>query len=260
MSKHWKKVKTRLRVLFIFSANFFYLCRAKIELLPRDAPRGKRVLVVGTGPSAERLNEEMISKYDSVYLINHAIKNPIFAASKNHLTPLAWYSADVDRFNQLFGYLRSRPDVPRIFAPFMDSAILFAPLLRNDNSYLIVKVMNYSLIHFLYLFLQILFAGYYPGTKHESVSVCALSYLSDENKPLPVMGYSSALSLCLFLAKIGYHSIDLIGCDFSSGRSAIHVDLGSANFGDTDTSERFKLISSSLKEKGINLQNLSWIQ
>jgi hypothetical protein len=251
-------LQRRYKAILIFTKNCIFLAQSNTVHVPDLAPKGKRALVVGTGPSVDTLNADMISRYDAVYLINNAIENPIFAQRINHKVPIAWYTADTTRFASLHGILKSRHDVRKIFAPFLDQDTILSELVINDSDIALLKVSTRSVRTEPFVFCELLHSSQYKLANLKKTASYVLQYLKASNTSLPLVGQTSALSLTLFLAKLGYKEIDLIGCDFSSGRASVHASLGSATFDKTDTVERFYFLSKILSDQGLIVRNLSW--
>ena len=216
------------------------------------------MLIVGTGPSLDLLNQSIIDKYDAIYLINHAIENPLFAPDKIRVGSVLWYSGDTSRFISLLPVLFCRCDIHKVFAPFLDNGINLSFFYRQRSDFTLLRVDSHSLIGGFYTLIMVLTTGAFPPFTSANLLSNSKFYLENHNQPLPITGFSSALSLLLLLAKIGYTKIDLIGCDFSSGRSVLHSRQGSASFDQTDTLSRFKLLASLLDTKGVIVNNLSW--
>jgi hypothetical protein len=259
------KVLTRIKVVSTVIFNLAYLRSRSVMASEISGLSGCKALIVGTGPSVDKISSIRLLSYDIVILLNHAVMLPCFDSLEATSYSLFFYSGDSLRLQQLSDYLQKRSDIPIVFSPFLLESCRLSPILSCFDNAWILNVRSYNLSALLSVFYDFFFKGH-GGWSNPSLP-CGLarqvnSYLLDSGAvtaSLPAVGGSSALSAILLLAKRGFSQVDLIGCDFSNGRSIeLHAKIGGSIFGETDARKRFTLLSEILAEKGVKATNLSW--
>jgi hypothetical protein len=216
-------------------------------LLPRKA------LIVGTGPSLDRLNEIALSNYDSIILINYAINHPAFAAQPES-TKLFFYTTDSDRLSQLQEVIAFRKDIPSLYCCIDPSLPKFVQC-PSSNNVIVIRSgvpIGYWLKPYITGKLSRLFRN------EKSNERLIRRFFARPNQGLPVDSITSAISAILLLARRGANFIDLIGCDFSDGRSSHFSEIGPGNFLSTHVRSRYELVAKIVNSNDCQVRNLSW--
>lgn len=235
-----------------------------IERFVDDAPplpewardfAGKRVLVMGTGPSLDRAPPELLASFDTVLHVNFALGRagggPGEYFFTTDLSPVREYMDchGIDDFARL-GPARC------LYAPvFLDhwhylteaGRALFT-MLRPDRTH-----WHGESVAFGRLRLPLLWRWHPVQPTWQSFTVPTPS------RSLPVLYHSSALSAVLFAAQHGASEIGMIGCDFSAGRAAV----GSGQTAPTAThfagaAVELRSLSAALARAGVTVTNHSW--
>lgn len=222
--------------------------------------KNARVLIVGTGPSIDNVNEQYFSKFDTIVCVNHAIFLDFPDAN------IYYFSTDPFQTRQVFLELDSKGESNRI----TQKRTILLPNFFSSYNYFIPDILNrLTLLHPSECKLQIvpvavwrfgrikapLFAPAEP--KEESL----FDWL---DRPASLRDYAyfhhtSALSAVAFVAKHRPKEVRLIGCDFSQGRALKFRDLAGATAYNFDPAKRsFLKIQKVLKKKGIEVANDSW--
>jgi hypothetical protein len=259
-----EKLWFRLNVIYLAAVNLLFLMQKSVN--PEDIPdlSGQSVLIVGTGPSADRLSTELVDRYDALVLINYAFLIPLLHSLDTTKYKLFFYSGDVDRLEQVSNRLSMRPDIPVIFAPYQITNCRYSRLINAFKRIYFVKVRKSDILSIFGLITNIAIKGFggwcFPDWPQPLVGQVNSYVRNDSSACLPIAGGTSALSAILMLSKCGFSQIDLIGCDFNSGRStSLASALGKADFHFSDLKDRFNMISNLLHSFHIKVRNLSWI-
>jgi hypothetical protein len=208
----------------------------------------KRVLIVGTGPSLDHFPEACFKDYDSIVGINFGAK----IAQEKTERPY-FFSTDINGLNSatrnIQGFKKAFRKERTIFAPcFVGGGAL--DFTRNARRVTIIRAKSYSSKSWFEL-------AHPPAPTELDVE----NWLdgSEVLNNFPVFAHTSALSAILFSAFYRPEKIDMIGCDFSKGRSAQLKNL------DPDTlTGRFEAAAAwisafktILNQRGVELDNLS---
>lgn len=260
------KVITRIRVVTTVIDNLAFLRSRCVMASEIGDLSGRKALIVGTGPSVDKISNIQLSSYDVVVLLNHAVMLPLFANLESESYLVFFYSGDSFRLQQLSAYLLQRTDIPIVFSPFLLESCRLSPLLCCFNNAWVLNVRSYNILTLISILFQFFFKGHGGWSNPSLGSGLAKqvnSYLLDSSAAavsLPAVGGSSALSAVLLLAKRKFSQIDMVGCDFSNGRSIeLHSKIGSSILGETDVQKRFIILSEALAQKGVKVSNLSWL-
>lgn len=221
----------------------------------------RKVLIVGTGPSLDKVENDYFSKFDTIVYINHAIKLAGLSADEY------FFSTDINAIKRIKDkeYCKKLLKLERnrlIIAPIHFNSILslrrnfisnFSFIAASKPMYkkvlLIKTIFGFSYSRFIYWPEQ-------PNIKRLE------SWFSKFDQVLyfPVIESTSALSAILFAAKYCPQSITLIGCDFSESRSKLIINEQPARDINpfSESKKKFLFLQRFLKEKGIKVENSSW--
>lgn len=222
----------------------------------QDFP-GRRVLVVGSGPSLDRVDEAFFEGFDTFLYINFALKQ-----RKTHGAAY-FFTTDfgpVGQFIDAFG--------DDAFKALGRDRCLFAPVFLDQYCYLTAEA------HDLFTVLPCDAAGW----RGQNVKIGPIKlplawryyprqpdWQTFRNAPrsrtLPVMDHTSALSAVLFAAQCGATDIGLIGCDFSAGRANFAVGtqgtIGAQAF--AGAAGELQGMATAMARDGIAITNHSWL-
>lgn len=220
------------------------------------------VLIVGSGPSLDKVDEDYFSKFDVIVYINHALK------CSGKINDEYFFSTDInvvkgieekEYWKKIIEFGNSKSVVAPIF--FQQSLRLskkfkesFSWIVSHDASYRVHK-MSKSIFG-----LKIpVTAVYWPVQVDDKILD---NWFSQENQVdfFPVIESTSALSALLFVAKYQPKHISLIGCDFSSGRSELVVNDCPGHVVNvfSEAKEKFYFLKKYLSYKDILVENDSW--
>lgn len=223
----------------------------------------KKVLIVGTGPSLDRVNESYFLKFDTIVYINHAIK--CSGSVKNEY----FFSTDINGVKDINSkdYYQNIKRIGKnksIVAPIFFQQVFFLKkefikdfswISANRAAFKVHKISRS-----LFGFNLPVTAVYWP--KQPNVRSLESWFLQNNQvKDFPVMETTSALSAILFVAKYNPKEISLIGCDFGSGRSLAVINDCPATEENifSEAVNKFYFLQKYFKEKSILLINDSWI-
>jgi len=203
--------KTRQLVSVI---NYKWLYSGYIRL------RSKRILILGTGPSLNKLTASYLSKFDHVVFLNHAVRKAALCRSWGvNKEDMSFYCADRHRILEVEDSLRSA-DLNRknsIFFPDFAYSVFFFDLKRIPAT-LIGGWKNWIL--------------YYYGSSHERggwhftynehpMIDCKVKLSYDQfmqskyaQNP-PYIPYTVAFAAILYFSFYRPAKIQLLGCDFT---------------------------------------------
>lgn len=222
----------------------------------------KKILIVGTGPSLDNVNENYFLNFDAIIYINHAIK------CSGKVEDEYFFSTDVNVVKGIsnkpyYEKIQKIGSEKSILAPIFFQQVFFIKkefkerfswIIASQAAYRIHK-MNKSFFGFH----MPVTAVYWP--KQPETNELEF-WFAQQNQVtfFPVIESTSALSAILFVAKYSPEHISLIGCDFNAGRSQAIVD----NCPDTilnifsEAIEKFYFLKNFLEKRKITLHNNSW--
>ena len=228
-----------------------------------DSFSHKKILIVGTGPSLDKIDKNYFLGFDTVVYINHAIK------CSGNIKNEYFFSTDVNVVKDISNkdYYQNIKIIGKnksIVAPIFFQQVFFLKKeFIKDFSWISAnraafKIHNTS--RSLFGFNLPVTAVFWPIQPN----VSSLEYWFSQNnqvKDFPVMETTSALSAILFTAKYNPKEISLIGCDFGAGRSqAVIKDCPATEENVFSKAvNKFYFLQKYFKEKGILLINDSWI-
>jgi len=212
--------------------------------------KNKRILIIGTGPSATALSKPLIKDYDYLVFLNLAIK---FSPTILHygISPqsVGFFTADRHRILQVKSWLRLvniqrnnciyLPDYPQSMI-FFDINKIHALPLTGFKKFRKAFVSNSNKNckggwHMLYTETPI---------NSENLKSDYDKYMKSNEFPA-LCPYSSVFSAIMFYSLFRPIKIDLIGCDFTG------------EFTVEPMQETFELVSNLLSSYGIQLSNKS---
>lgn len=218
--------------------------------------RGKRVLVVGTGPSLDRVEPGFFDNFDTLIYINFAIRRHKGSGAEYFFTTDIATLADVIEAQgaEVFEALgRDHCVCAPVFTDQWyvptDKGRELLTWLRPDRIGWRARTVKIGPMR-LPLALR-----YYPHQPDWKAFV-----MPPAGRVLPILDHTSALTAVLFAAINRPASIGLIGCDFSAGRAASVSSLQApvqANVFAGAIAE-LKGMSEALGREGIVVTNHSW--
>lgn len=170
-----------------------------------------RVLVMGSGPSLDRVDDRFVSDYDSVVHINFALRRARGRASDYFFTTDA---GPIRQYGAAHGFADFAALGPEraIFAPvFQDQWHAFTPAGRALFTWLAPDRTGWRLQRARGL--PLVWRRHPVQPRWDSFRLPA------PGRTLPVLDHSSALTAVMFAAIHGARTVDLIGCDFAAGRA-----------------------------------------
>jgi hypothetical protein len=224
----------------------------------------KKVLIVGTGPSLDRVNDNYFSKFDTILYINHAVKLAGKKTSNEY-----FFSTDINiakniKKTDYYHKILQIGSKKSIIAPIFFQQILslkqkdrgsFSWIAASNAMYKKHK-LNRSIFGLNFPITTV----YWPQQpKKKQLDEWYLK--KDQVIFFPVIESTSALSAILFIAKYRPYSVSLIGCDFSVGRSELIVNNKSPAYTVNVFSEsrgKFLYLQSYLRKIDIVIENDSW--
>lgn len=215
----------------------------------------RKALVVGTGPSLDRVAPEFFDQFDTILYVNFAIRIASGRFGEYFFTtdigPLREYIErnGADKFLSL-------PREKRIFAPiFFDQVHDFTPAGLDLTTIVACDRAEWDLETRRRLGLTLPFALRYRPCQPEWSNFT----LPPAGGHMPILETTSALSAVLFAAMNGASEIGLIGCDFSAGRAGV-VQSGQSDPGNmfSRAVHTFKSMANALARQGVLAKNHSW--
>lgn len=223
---------------------------------------GKKVLIVGTGPSLDGVDDDYFLNFDAIVYINHAVK------CSGKVKDEYFFSTDVNVVKSIndkpyFKNIETIGRVKSVLAPiFFQQVFFLKKKFKKCFSWIVANKANYKFHRVSKGFLGFKFpvtAVFWP----KQPDIQDLDRWFSQTQQVcffPVVESTSALSAILFVAKYSPSNISLIGCDFGVGRSKSIVDdcpTHNVNVF-SDAKEKFNYIKKYLLEKNIFLKNDSW--
>ena len=215
---------------------------------------GGRVLIVGSGPSLDNVDDNFYTDFDVVACINHALLCVPPHPCKYFITTDLARTYDV--LNQ--GSIQDKTYIPRerkILALNRLSAGVYLKssflgdftVLRSSNYYFHRREQNSD-------------AGFYywPHTASDEDLKKWITGATDIRE-FPCAPGSSVFSAILFAARYNPVEIRLIGVDLDEGRSSqLRTIAGPSAFGSGQQRKTFYRVASAAKDCGVPVINQSW--
>lgn len=253
-------------LLFVLKIPFksWLSARALQKHVDDDVPRkwiedfkDRKVLIVGSGPSLDRVPADFFAGFDSSLHINFAVRKARGRDTDYFFTtdigPVREYLDAID--DEVF---RALGPERCILAPiYLDQFGMLTPAGRDLFSMLRCDAAGWRVQSITVAGIKLpILLRYHPRQPDWSrFRAPALG------RTLPVLDHSSALTAILFAAAMGSKAIGLIGCDFSAGRAASAnsaQDVPDAKVFSAAPA-KFRKIQEALATQGIAVTNHSWL-
>lgn len=239
----------------------------KKKSLKNDLPlwkssfRNKKVLIVGSGPSLDKVDSKYFSGFDVIIYINHAIK------LANNNQDYYFFTTDVGVALEIstksyFDKIQSIKKQKSIIAPGnFDQTLKINSEFESYFSW----ICAFQGVYKRYQGTKSLL-GFKPSVLYyrpAEINEHKLDYWFSQSNQVnyfPVFEVTSALTAIIFAAKYHPSSITLIGCDFSKGRSKEVIDDNDEYVHNPfiEAPEIFKFLKNYLEERKIRVINDSW--
>lgn len=223
----------------------------------------KKVLIVGSGPSLDNVNNEYYSGFDSIIYINHAIK------CSGKVSDEYFFTTDVKVANSIsgqpyFNNIISNGKNKSIIAPvFFQQALFLNKNFINKFSWIVSYKASFKVFKTNKLFFgkKIPYTFIFQPKQPEESDLDIWFEQNNQVKYFPVIESTSALSAILFSAKYKPKSISMIGCDFSQGRATSIVDNCPEYTRNVfvDAKSKYYKLKYYLSIRNIKVENDSWI-
>ena len=218
-----------IKSIYTYSKNSLisFLSLFIIKLIPKKnilkliaSLENKNVLVLGTGPSLDRLNQELIDKYDVIFFLNNAINvSKIFnLQQKNKI----FFNSDLFRFNQL---------KKNIYTLDNSWTYVFIPI----HLQLFLSLINFYFNRKVFLLIPKYRIGF-PFEKNVTKSFITYKLAKNSDTKIKlninnfkVFPHTVALNAFYFLISSGVNKLHYLGCDFDSGQSLYTEYKGAGN-------------------------------
>lgn len=224
------KYITYIKNLYTYLKNSFisFFSFALIKFIPKknisdliDSLKNKKVLVLGTGPSLDKLNQDLINNYDVVFFLNNSVSiSNIFNFKEKKKI---FFNSDLFRFIQLKKKINS---------------------LDNEWIYVFIPIHLQLFLNFILFYFKknvfLLIPKFRIGFPFEkNVTKSAITYKLAQNQDTKrilninnfrIFPHSVALNAFYFLISSKACQIHYLGCDFNDGKSSITKYHGESNF------------------------------
>ena len=222
---------------------------------PYIFPISNKILILGSGPSLDKISKLNLYDYDSIIAINHAIMcEELHAFSKK----VYWISGDHGRLAELSTKLKQLQIKQCLYSCAFPYQMKKVVNLCHKNKITIVGT-RISFINHIKMFID-RESPPYPKDPRD-INQIVTSYFENSKALLPPLGESTLLSTLLLVSK-RCSSIDLLGCDLSDGRSSfspISV-AGKSNLASTNVKNRYLILLKALERYTINIVNHSGLK
>lgn len=220
----------------------------------REDFAGRRVLIIGTGPSLDHVTEDYFAGFDVLICINHAIL-------RTPAHPCIYYvSTDVPRTQEVM----NTEAAARISAIEISKRILFLSFVLTAPYLLSDLFKRFTVVRYRAYYLHRWGTGRL-SRRYYQPRVASNSEIENWIKgrsgflEMPSRGGSSAFSAILLAARYHPKEIRLIGVDLSDGRSSALQDVAgaSAAFGGY-APDRYLRLERIVRDCGVPVENDSW--
>ncbi|WP_347303358.1 hypothetical protein V5740_01665 [Croceibacterium sp. TMG7-5b_MA50] len=219
----------------------------------QDFP-GKRTLIIGTGPSLDRVPPEFFDDFDTLVYVNFALRRASFDR------PEYFFTMDLGPVREFLDRVGSEP-----FERLGPERCVVAPVFLDFWHRLTKRGRA------MFTWLRYDAAGWRWERLGSIPFPVVLRYhprqpdwgtfeVPPTGRTIPIVETTSALSAVMFAAMCGSRDINLIGCDFSDGRAAsMGAEQNAPGIGVFNAArEQFGAMHASLASQGIRLTNHSW--
>lgn len=197
-----------------------YIPKKKFSELA-DKLKNKKVLVLGSGPSLDELNQEMINRYEVIIFLNNSI-NVIKIFNFENKTKLL-FNSDLFRFKQL---------KKKIYNLDKEWIYVFIPI----HLQLFFSFIIFYLKRDIFLIIpKYKIGNLFENNVTKSLITYSLAKNNDTKSILDtnnfrVFPHTVALNAFYFLISCKVDQLHYLGCDFSKGRSSYSNDKTTSNF------------------------------
>lgn len=248
-----------------FLATIPYTSRAGARALLRDVDQavpaiwpaefaGKRALIVGSGPSLDRVDAAFFDQFDVLVYINFALRRARFDRPEYFFTmdlgPVREY---LDRFGAE-SFRRLGPERCVVAPNYLDLWRQLTPEGRAMFTPLRYDAAEWRFDRLRALPVPVI-ARYYP--RQPDWTTYRLPPLG---RAIPVLHPTSALTAVMFAIMCGSRDVGLIGCDFSDGRArSMQGDQAAPPAGTFNAARtEFEAMQAGMAPQGVQLTNHSW--
>lgn len=221
---------------------------------PKDFA-GKRALIIGTGPSLDRVEPAFFDDFDVLVYINFALRRARFDRPEYFFTTDPGPSREYIDAYGADDFRRLGPDHCLIAPVFFDFWHLMTEDGRAMFTWLRPDAAEWRTQRFKSIPLPVVLR-YYPRQPDWK------DYrLPPLGRALPILKPTSALTAVMFAAMCGSRDIGMIGCDFSADRAASVGGVQAAPSATTFNSarEEFMAMQANFAAQGVSLTNHSWL-
>lgn len=230
----------------------------------KEAISNHKVLIVGTGPSLDMVDENYFKRFDVIVYINHAIKISGKSNEEYFFTTDIGVMKDIMQ-TSYYKNILMLGNFKSIVAPIFFQQFLFLnkSFIKNFTWIAASKAKFRFFLRHLKVGSKIYTVNFPPSFWPEQLSRKLLEKWMNTKTQVayfPVIESTSALSAVLFFAKYHPSSISLIGCDFSDGRAKLVKKTNLLNSPNVfnGAKEKYEFIEDFLKSEGLDIANDSW--
>lgn len=222
-----------------------------------DDLAGKRVLVVGSGPSLDRVDNAFFAAFDTALYINFALLR------RREDIRNYFFTTDL-------GPVREMLDLqgPTIFRELGRERCLYAPIFLDQwrmltpEGHALFTALRPDAAHWRAQWIKVIGDRRLPLVlRYRPVQPDWEAFrLPRGGRTLPVIDHTSALTATLFAATQGAAEVGLIGCDFSTGRaSGIAGHQADPGINLQGAAGVFRQLTPALARQGVDVVNHSWL-
>lgn len=216
---------------------------------------GRSTLIVGTGPSLDKVDRSFFDRFDTKVYINFALRQATFEGTEY------FFTADISpakEFCARYGpdhFRRLGPDRCVLASLYADQWFMLTEEGRRSFSWLRPDAMEWKGQRFNSVPLPVMWRYYAKQPDWGNFA------LPPPGRVLPILHPTSALTAILFAAMMGSNTIGMIGCDFSAGRapSMAAVQAGVPANAFSEAAGELTGMSKALESYGITVTNYSWL-
>ncbi|WP_152608725.1 hypothetical protein [Croceibacterium mercuriale] len=215
----------------------------------------RSTLVVGTGPSLDRVDQSFFARFQTIIYINFALQRATYQRPEYYFTTDIMPTRDI--VVKMGPACLTQLGRDRcIFAPFfLDQWYLLTPEGRELFTWLSSDSSCWTGQTFKTLPLPLIWR-YSPRQP-----VWTSLKLPTAERTIPILRHTSALTAVLFAALQGSREIGLIGCDFSAGRahSIAAAQPGATTNIFSEAIGELSAMTEALSWRGVTVTNHSWL-
>jgi hypothetical protein len=208
----------------------------------------KKVLVLGSGPSLDKLNQNLIDNYEVIFFLNSSISSlESFNFNQNQKI---FFNSDLFRFKELKEKIYSLDETwLYIFIPIhLQLFFSFIPFYFKRNIFLLIPKYRIGL----------------PFEKNVTKSIVTYDIAKNQDTKnfldinnFKVFPHTVALNAFYFLISCKASQIHYLGCDFSSGHSKLSKYTGVSNFSNNKIYLWLNKLKKLSKNYSINFKDLN---